>query len=171
MGVWISRGNFISLLYKACAVSLYTILVRKIGGHFVTLFFNMSQNDLKLPNRILLIFSAIHIKSFAFRFATPTSGSMKDNGLKKVFQSFRTGKDRHIAKLRRRWQRLSYRQQRVIILYLLGLFAAIDLAYIVGGFCGTDKFPIEVRHLQRVMLPLPDSIQPLKNNVSNDTIR
>lgn len=71
MGVWISRGNFISLLYKACAVSLYTILVRKIGGHFVTLFFNMSQNDLKLPNRILLIFSAIHIKSFAFRFATP----------------------------------------------------------------------------------------------------
>lgn len=72
MGVWISRGNFISLLYKACAVSLYTILVRKIGGHFVTLFFNMSQNDLKLPNRILLIFSAIHIKSFAFRFATPT---------------------------------------------------------------------------------------------------
>lgn len=73
MGVWISRGNFISLLYKACAVSLYTILVRKIGGHFVTLFFNMSQNDLKLPNRILLIFSAIHIKSFAFRFATPKS--------------------------------------------------------------------------------------------------
>lgn len=72
MGVWISRGNFISLLYKACAVSLYTILVRKIGGHFVTLFFNMSQNDLKLPNRILLIFSAIHIKSFAFRFATPS---------------------------------------------------------------------------------------------------
>lgn len=59
-------------MYKACAVSLYTILVRKIGGHFVTLFFNMSQNDLKLPNRILLIFSAIHIKSFAFRFATPT---------------------------------------------------------------------------------------------------
>ena len=74
MGVWISRGNFISLLYKACAVSLYTILVRKIGGHFVTLFFNMSQNDLKLPNRILLIFSAIHIKSFAFRFATPKLG-------------------------------------------------------------------------------------------------
>lgn len=79
MGVWISRGNFISLLYKACAVSLYTILVRKIGGHFVTLFFNMSQNDLKLPNRILLIFSAIHIKSFAFRFATPTRwGQMID---------------------------------------------------------------------------------------------
>lgn len=75
MGVWISRGNFISLLYKACAVSLYTILVRKIGGHFVTLFFNMSQNDLKLPNRILLIFSAIHIKSFAFRFATPITVS------------------------------------------------------------------------------------------------
>ena len=77
---------------------------------------------------------------------------MKDNGLKKVFQSFRTEKDRHIAKLRRRWQQLSYRQQRVIILYLLGLFAAIDLAYIVGGFCGTDKFPIEVRHLQRIAL-------------------
>ena len=76
MGVWISRGNFISLLYKACAVSLYTILVRKIGGHFVTLFFNMSQNDLKLPNRILLIFSAIHIKSFAFRFATPRNGGV-----------------------------------------------------------------------------------------------
>ena len=102
---------------------------------------------------------------------TGTSDSMKDNGLKKVFQSFRTGKDRHIAKLRRRWQRLSYRQQRVIILYLLGLFAAIDLAYIVGGFCGTDKFPIEVRHLQRVALPRTDSIQPFKNNVSNDTIR
>ena len=96
---------------------------------------------------------------------------MKDNGLKKVFQSFRTGKDRHIAKLRRRWQRLSYRQQRVIILYLLGLFAAIDLAYIVGGFCGTDKFPIEVRHLQRIAFPQTDSIQPLKNNISNDTIR
>ena len=80
MGVWISRGNFISLLYKACAVSLYTILVRKIGGHFVTLFFNMSQNDLKLPNRILLIFSAIHIKSFAFRFATPSFNEMVRRG-------------------------------------------------------------------------------------------
>ena len=66
-------------MYKACAVSLYTILVRKIGGHFVTLFFNMSQNDLKLPNRILLIFSAIHIKSFAFRFATPTKGDKRFN--------------------------------------------------------------------------------------------
>ena len=87
---------------------------------------------------------------------------MKDNGIKKVFHSFRTEKDRHIAKLRRRWQRLSYR---------LGLFAAIDLAYIVGGFCGTDKFPIEVQHLQRIALPQTDSIQPLKNNVSNDTIR
>ena len=72
MGVWISRGYFISLLYKACAVSLYTILVREVDGRFVTLFFNMSQNDLKRPNRILLIFSAIHIKSLAFRFATPT---------------------------------------------------------------------------------------------------
>ena len=95
---------------------------------------------------------------------------MKDNGIKKVFHSFRTEKDRHIAKLRRRWQRLSYRQQRMIILYLLGLFAAIDLAYIVGGFCGTDKFPIEVQ-LQRIALHEADSIQPLKNNVSNDTIR
>ena len=66
---------------------------------------------------------------------------------------------------------MSYRQQRIIILYLLGLFAAIDLAYIVGGFCGTDKFPIEVRHLQRVALPRTDSIQPFKNNVSNETIR
>lgn len=84
MGVWISRGNFISLLYKACAVSLYTILVRKIGGHFVTLFFNMSQNDLKLPNRILLIFSAIHIKSFAFRFATPTWDDEKMKVLRMV---------------------------------------------------------------------------------------
>lgn len=72
MGVWISRGYFISLLYKACAVSLYTILVREVDGRFVTLFFNMSQNDLKRPNRILLIFSAIHIKSLAFRFANPT---------------------------------------------------------------------------------------------------
>ena len=73
MGAWISRGNFISLLYKACAVSLYTILVRKIGGHFVTLFFNMSQNDLKCQNCILLIFSAIHITTIAFRSATPNS--------------------------------------------------------------------------------------------------
>ena len=96
---------------------------------------------------------------------------MKDNWIKKVFHSFRTGKDRQLAKLRRRWQRLNYRQQRIIILCLLGLFAAIDLAYIVGGFCGTDKFPIEVRHLQRVALPRTDSIQPFKNNVSNDTIR
>lgn len=74
MGVWISRGYFISLLYKACAVSLYTILIREVDGRFVTLFFNMSQNDLKRPNRILLIFSAIHIKSLAFRFATPNYG-------------------------------------------------------------------------------------------------
>ena len=53
---------------------------------------------------------------------------MKDKGTKKVFHSFRTEKDRYIIKLRRRWQRLSYRQQRIVILYLLGLFAAIDLA-------------------------------------------
>ena len=95
---------------------------------------------------------------------------MKDKGTKKVFHSFRTEKDRYII-IRRRWQRLSYRQQRIVILYLLGLFAAIDLACIVGGFCGTDKFPIEVRHLQRIALPQADSIQPLKNNISNDTIR
>ena len=90
---------------------------------------------------------------------------MKDKGIKKVFHPFRTGIDRHMAGLRRR------RQQKVIILYLLGLFAAIDLACIVGGFCGTDKFPIEVRHLQRIAFPQTDSIQPLKNNISNDTIR
>lgn len=63
--------EFYIFVYKACAVSLYTILVREVDGRFVTLFFNMSQNDLKRPNRILLIFSAIHIKSLAFRFATP----------------------------------------------------------------------------------------------------
>lgn len=65
--------EFYIFVYKACAVSLYTILVREVDGRFVTLFFNMSQNDLKRPNRILLIFSAIHIKSLAFRFATPIS--------------------------------------------------------------------------------------------------
>lgn len=65
--------EFYIFVYKACAVSLYTILVREVDGRFVTLFFNMSQNDLKRPNRILLIFSAIHIKSLAFRFATPTA--------------------------------------------------------------------------------------------------
>lgn len=65
--------EFYIFVYKACAVSLYTILVREVDGRFVTLFFNMSQNDLKRPNRILLIFSAIHIKSLAFRFATPKS--------------------------------------------------------------------------------------------------
>ena len=65
--------EFYIFVYKACAVSLYTILVREVDGRFVTLFFNMSQNDLKRPNRILLIFSAIHIKSLAFRFATPMS--------------------------------------------------------------------------------------------------
>ena len=43
---------------------------------------------------------------------------------------------------------------------LLGLFAAIDLAYIVGGFCGTDKFRLRCG-ISKVML-LPDSIQPLK---------
>ena len=64
--------EFYIFVYKACAVSLYTILVREVDGRFVTLFFNMSQNDLKRPNRILLIFSAIHIKSLAFRFATPS---------------------------------------------------------------------------------------------------
>lgn len=65
--------EFYIFVYKACAVSLYTILVREVDGRFVTLFFNMSQNDLKRPNRILLIFSAIHIKSLAFRFATPSN--------------------------------------------------------------------------------------------------
>lgn len=67
--------EFYIFVYKACAVSLYTILVREVDGRFVTLFFNMSQNDLKRPNRILLIFSAIHIKSLAFRFATPNMAS------------------------------------------------------------------------------------------------
>lgn len=96
---------------------------------------------------------------------------MKDNRMTKAFRSLRTKKDRYIMKLRKRWRRLSYRQQRMIILYLLGLFAAVDLAYIVGGFCGKDKFPIEVQHIQRIVFPQTDSIQPLNNNVSNDTIR
>lgn len=69
--------EFYIFVYKACAVSLYTILVREVDGRFVTLFFNMSQNDLKRPNRILLIFSAIHIKSLAFRFATPRKTDFK----------------------------------------------------------------------------------------------
>lgn len=89
----------------------------------------------------------------------------------KAFRSLRTKKDCYIMRLRKRWQRLSYRQQRIIILYLLGLFAAVDLAYIVGGFCGKDKFPIEVQHIRRIVFPQTDSIQPLNNNVSNDTIR
>lgn len=72
-GCLISQGYFISLVYKACAVSLYTIPVRKVGGHFVTLFFNMSQNDLKCQNCILLIFNAIHITTIAFRSATPNN--------------------------------------------------------------------------------------------------
>lgn len=96
---------------------------------------------------------------------------MKDNRMTKAFRSLRTKKDRYIMRLRKRWQRLSYRQQRMIILYLLGLFAAVDLAYIVGGFCGKDKFPIEVQHIQRIVLSQTDSIQPLNNNISNDTIR
>ena len=53
---------------------------------------------------------------------------MKDKGIKKVFHPFRPGIDRHMAGLRRRWLRLRCRQQKVIILYLLGHFAAIDLA-------------------------------------------
>lgn len=96
---------------------------------------------------------------------------MKDNRMTKAFRSLRTKKDRYIMRLRKRWQQLSYRQQRMIILYLLGLFAAVDLAYIVGGFCGKDKFPIEVQHIQRIVLPQTDSIKPLNNNISNDTIR
>lgn len=95
---------------------------------------------------------------------------MKDNPLTKVFSSFRRGKDRYIARLRKRWERLSYRQQKAIILWLLALFAAVDLAYIVGGFCGKESFPIEVQHIQRIVLPQTDSNQPL-NNSSNDTIR
>ena len=95
---------------------------------------------------------------------------MKDNPVRKVLQKFRTEKDRYITKLRKRWERLSYRQQRLIILYLLGMFAAIDLAYIAGGFCGTDQFPIEVQHIRRVVLPQTDSIKPLKHSF-NDTIR
>ena len=89
---------------------------------------------------------------------------MKDNPVKEVFRKFGTRKDRYVNKLRKRWEGLSYRQQRLIILYLLGLFAAVDLAYIAGGFCGTDQYPIEVQ------LPQTDSIKPLKHSF-NDTIR
>lgn len=78
-GCLISQGYFISLVYKACAVSLYTIPVRKVGGHFVTLFFNMSQNDLKCQNCILLIFNAIHITTIAFRSATPSNHTTPDD--------------------------------------------------------------------------------------------
>ena len=73
--------EFYIFVYKACAVSLYTILVREVDGRFVTLFFNMSQNDLKRPNRILLIFSAIHIKSLAFRFATPKFVQVREHAV------------------------------------------------------------------------------------------
>ena len=89
---------------------------------------------------------------------------MRDNPVKKALRKFGT------RKLRKRWERLSYRQQRLIILYLLGLFAAVDLAYIAGGFCGTDQYPIEVQHIHRVVLPQTDSIKPLKHSF-NDTIQ
>ena len=95
---------------------------------------------------------------------------MKDNPVKKALRKFGTRKDRYVSKLRKRWERLSYRQQRLIILYLLGLFAAVDLAYIAGVFCGTDQYPIEVQHIHRVVLPQTDSIKPLKHSF-NDTIQ
>lgn len=95
---------------------------------------------------------------------------MKDNPFKRAFTSFKTGKAQLLDKLRKRWDRLSFRQQKVIILWLLGLFAAIDLAYIAGGFCGTNQYPIEVRHIQRIMLPDTDSIQSL-NSLCHDTIQ
>ena len=53
---------------------------------------------------------------------------MRDNPVKKALRKFGTRKGRYVSKLRKRWERLSYRQQRLIILYLLGLFAAVDLA-------------------------------------------
>ena len=101
---------------------------------------------------------------------TKTSAGMKDNPVKKALRKFGTRKDRYVSKLRKRWERLSYRQQRLIILYLLGLFAAVDLAYIAGAFCGTNPYPIEVQHIRRVVLPQTDSIKPLKHSF-NDTIR
>ena len=96
---------------------------------------------------------------------------MKDKGIKKGLPPVQNGDRPPYGRTPQTLLRLSCRQQKVVILYLLGLFAAIDLACIVGGFCGTDKFPIEVRHLQRIAFPQTDSIQPLKNNISNDTIR
>ena len=50
---------------------------------------------------------------------------MRDNPVKKALRKFGTRKGRYVSKLRKRWERLSYRQQRLIILYLLGLFAAV----------------------------------------------
>lgn len=85
---------------------------------------------------------------------------MKDNPVKKALRKFGTRKDLYVSKAPQRWEGLSYRQQRLIILYLLGLFAAVDLAYIAGGFCGTNQYPIEVQHIHRIVLPQTDSIKP-----------
>ena len=53
---------------------------------------------------------------------------MRDNPVKKALRKFGTRKGRYVSKLRKRLERLSYRQQMLIILYLLGLFAAVDLS-------------------------------------------
>lgn len=95
---------------------------------------------------------------------------MRDNPIKKVFAGLKAGKDRMKIRLRERWERLDRRRQKIIILWLLGLFAAIDLAYIVGGVCGTGKYPIGVEHIHRIELSPTGSNQPLNNSL-NDTIR
>lgn len=41
---------------------------------------------------------------------------MRDNPVKKALRKFGTRKGRYVSKLRKRWERLSYRQQRLIIL-------------------------------------------------------
>ena len=101
---------------------------------------------------------------------------MRDNPVKKALRKFGTRKGRYVSKLRKRWERL--KTQMTVPLFLkytlpsslLGLFAAVDLAYIAGVFCGTDQYPIEVQHIHRVVLPQTDSIKPLKHSF-NDTIQ
>lgn len=90
---------------------------------------------------------------------TKTSAGMKDNPVKKALRKFGTRKDRYVNKLRKRWEGLSYRQQRLIILYLLGLFAAVDLAYIAGGFA--ERTHIRLRYSTSTGLCCP------KRTVSN----
>lgn len=85
---------------------------------------------------------------------------MRDSNLYKFFRVFGALRNLALAQIRERLDRMTPRQRLRLVAVLFVLFLIVDIIYIVQGFTGRNRTPIEIEHIRELPMgtPLPDSI-------------